>query len=479
MAKKRYIMAVDLGASNGRCILGEWDGEKLSGREILRFPNGPIETADGRLWWNIPHIYTKIIEALQKCAAEGCRPECIGIDSWAQDFGLIDSTGLPLSMTRCYRDTYTQAGYDRFLQKYGADWLFDRTGTLPFSGSTLFQLAALQEQSPALVGSAHRLLHVPNLLNYFLGGVVSCDCTLSSFSQLYDNRANCWSRDIIDTFSLPDVFPEVLIPGQLIGQTGASIERETGCRPKLALVAGHDTASALYAAPDADDPETLVISSGTWSMMMSVVSGANDCRTNSETCAKSQTVIPGCNAYIPSVTNGLGAQGEHILTNGVTGMWMLQRCMHRWELENRFPGYPALEQYAFAHPAEAFFDVDAPELSWTTDMEEEIGRLCRAKGFTAPKDPFEFYNTILNSLAIKYAATAKSFEELTGVAKKRIRMLSGGSKAPVLVELTRRHTGCDILTGPVEASCVGNLALQLTALGECAPGERPALAHEF
>ncbi|MBE6931484.1 MAG: hypothetical protein E7463_14515 [Ruminococcaceae bacterium] len=462
MTKKRTIMAIDLGASNGRCVLGEWDGKVLNGREILRFPNGPIETADGRLWWDIPFIFNKIKEALRICAAEGCAPECIGIDSWAQDFGLIDRNGLPLTMTRCYRDTYTQELYDRFMAEKGSQWLFDRTGTRPFNGSTLFQLASLRQQAPSITSAASQLLYVPGLLNYFFSGVPTCDCTLSSFSGIYDNRRRCWNEEIIRHFDLPAVLPEVLIPGQIIGELSENIALDCGCRPKIALTAGHDTASALYAAPDADDPETLLISSGTWSMMMCTTGG-----------------IVELDAENDPFSNGLGARGETIMTRGMTGLWIFQQCKKRWEMEGRFPGYAALEQYAAEHPAESYFDVDAPELSRVTDMESTIARLCRENGFAAPETPHEYYNTILNSLAITYAGAVKRFGELTGTPKKRIRLLSGGSKDPTLQALTRRHTGCEVVTGPVEASCVGNMMLQLTAIGECAHGERVPVARDF
>ncbi|MBQ2756762.1 MAG: hypothetical protein IJF27_08815 [Oscillospiraceae bacterium] len=459
MSDKRYLMAVDLGASNGRCVLGEWDGECLSAREILRFPNGPVETADGRLWWNVFAIYENIKKALKICVDEGCAPECIGIDSWAQDFGLIGKQGQPFAMPRCYRDSYTHEDHAAFMaDPEKVDWLWNSTGTTGFSGTSLFQLNAQKKESPAVIESAASMLYIPNLLYYYMSGVVSCDCTLSSFSLLYDNEKKCWSNEVIEKFGLPDIFPEAATPGQIIGEASDEILRETGCRPKIALVAGHDTASALYAAPDGDDKETLVISSGTWSMMLSV----------SDKCPK-EFLTPGC-----GLGSGLGARNEWIITGGVTGLWMFQQCKRRWEAEGRFPGYPALEGYAAEHTdIETYFDTEAPSLSWNQDMEAEIGKLCEEKGFAAPKDQFETYNTIMNSLARKYAETVKQFSELTGIEKKRIRLIGGGSKDPTLVALTKKHSGLEVLTGPIESSCAGNMMLQLVALGECKPGQRP------
>ncbi len=447
MGDARYVMAVDLGASNGRCVLGRLADGRLSAGEVCRFPNAPV-AAGGRVYWDVLAIYERIKQAFRNCAAEGIYPECVGIDSWAQDFALVSGSGLPLCPPRCYRDGYTK---ELFAEKNAGDGparLADITGSAPFSGSTLFQLGALLREEPGIAAAARELLFIPNLLYRMMGARASCDCTLASASQLCGEGAG-WSRELISEFGLPEVFPPIELPGGLIGECSDEFYRETGCRPKIALVAGHDTASAMYAAGERGVGGELVVGSGTWSMMM--------CETSAR--------VRGFDPVREPFLNVLGARGERLLLRGATGLWCFQQVKKEWEAQGRFPGYAALEAYALERPARAWFDPDEPSLSWNDGMELEIARLCVKNGFDSPKCEGEYYAVIMNSLARKYAAMKADFERLTGKRFGRVRIVGGGAKDPTLLRLTREHTGCEVAAGPVEASSEGNLRLQFRALG--------------
>lgn len=455
------VMAADLGASNGRCILGEYDGSRVTFRQIRRFGIAPVRIGES-LYWNPLQFLDEIKSAVAGCVKVGLPPDTISIDSWAQDFGLITRNGTLLGLPHCYRDPYTAGSYRMLEKRIGMERIFGSCGVVPFPGSTLPQLVAQTTREPWIADCADSLLFIPNLLYYFMSGVVSCDYTLASFTSLYDNFARRWHGGLIGGLGLPAIFPEAKEPGQVIAETDESFSAEAGCRMKIVLGAGHDTLSAFFASPGSMDRDTIVISSGTWSMLLGAV----------------EKPLTEYNPAQPFY-NTLGPDGRPVLCRGVTGLWILQQCMKQWRAEDPSLTYESLARKAASFEADAWFDADSPELSLSADMCATVRRLCEENGSGSVKNRQEIYLSILNSLARKYAQVVGDFERVTGAHIEKIRVVGGGARNPVLTALTEKHTGRQVLTGPFEATSIGNILCQLIALGEIRRTDIPQLIPDI
>jgi rhamnulokinase len=442
------VIAVDIGASNGRVMVGGFDGSKLEVHEAGRFPNTPVHLAGG-LFWNVLSLYDSIRDIIGRCYRQGLEPSAIAFDTWAQDFGLIGN-GILLSNPRHYRDPYTDGQVFKAGNKMAPGALFDIVATHPFQGSAFYQLMAMREKYSGLLDHADHLLFMPNLFTYLTCGLVSCDCTIASFSQMYDISQKKWSSDILARFDLPDILPSAQNPGQIIGKTDQEFNEETGYSGlNVVLAAGHDTASAAYTMLGRND-SPLVVSSGTWSMFVANV----------------ERPVTSFRDSGMNFTNALGADGKHILVRGLTGLWILQQCMKQWKTNGLVLIFAELERYALEHVCDVWFDVDDPELAQTQNMLQTVADLCIKNGFTSPGSPYEYYTVIMHSLARKYEQVFLEFEAVTGKPHKNICIIGGGAKDPVLRSLTSYYSNRKVITGPCEATALGNILLQLIALGE-------------
>ena len=452
-----HVIAIDVGASNGRVMAGSFDGSRLAVREAGRFPNTPVGLAGG-FYWNILSLYDSIKSILRQLNQQGQEVASLAFDTWAQDFGLIGSRSL-LANPRHYRDPYTEGQVAAASQKMSPREMFDVIATRPFQGATFYQLLAMKEKQPRLLACADHLLFMPNLLTYLASGIISCDCTLASFSQMYDIFRKDWSGEIRSRFDLPDILPPVQLPGQVIGQTDYDFAADTGYSGiKVVLAAGHDTASAAFTKLRHGE-NSLVISCGTWSML---VAGSD------------QPVVSYRDTDL-SFSNALGADGRYILVRGITGLWMLQQCKREWQAAGTDVGYAELERYAFEHDCPAWFDVDDPRLAQMQSMSQAIAQLCLQNGFAAPRSPHEYYTVIMHSLARKYQQAFAEYESVTGRVYNPVHIIGGGAKDPVLRELTARYSHKDVVAGPAEATAIGNILLQLIALGEISEDQVPDL----
>ena len=450
------VLAFDLGASNGRCILGAFDGQRLNLEEIGRFDNAAVELGHD-IFWDILWIYNNIKRLTGECVNKKIKISSIGVNSWAQDYGLVGN-GTLLTQVRSYRDPYTDGIFNTRHDLISPERLFRLNGTAPFKGATLYQLAAAARQNPGLFNGDIILQFIPNLISYFMTGVTSCDCTLASFSQIYNNTDNCWSGDIINTFGIPRILPSADIPGRIIGYTNQVFKEQTGLKPvPVALVAGHDTASAVYGAMDKNHANTLYLSSGTWSMLAAHV---DEPVTDHKTA--------GDEYY-----NAAGANGNRLLIRGVTGLWILQECIKIWRRDGYEIDAHILEK-GFDNDICGWFDADDPRLFHNYDMNAAVRELLNENGFSAGSNA-AVYHAILDSMARKYKHITEIYETIINKKFDKIKIIGGGLKNKLLNDLTGKYTGKRIETGHPEASAVGNILLQLQALGELDINDRPVI----
>ena len=449
--KKIKMLAIDLGASSGRGIVGTFDGEKITLEENHRFPNEPVMVA-GQYTWDIVRILHEIKTSIRKCATGEDRDiDSIGIDTWGVDFGFLDKRGHLLANPVHYRDLRT-VGIPAYSEAFvSADEVYDITGIQVLELNSLYQLLAVQKNSPELFDIATDMLFVPDLLNYFLTGYKQTEYTIASTSQLLDAKKRDWSDELIKRFGLPTkLFSKIVPPGTVCGNFLPSLSEEFGgINPKVISVAAHDTGSAVLAVP-AKNEKFIWISSGTWSIM------------GTET--KDPVISEKSKEY--NFTNE-GGYGDTIrFSKNITGLWVEQESKRQWEREGEKISFAELATMAAeAEPLRCFIDPDDQRFATPGNIPKRIADYCRETGQFVPQTKGEIVRCILESLAMRYRYTVECIDEMCGERIPAINIVGGGTKEEQLSQFAATACGRPVYAGPVEATAIGNIAAQAIALG--------------
>jgi rhamnulokinase len=435
----KRVAAVDLGASSGRVMLGEVGPNVLELRELNRFWNGPVRVR-GTLHWDILHLYRSMLDGLRSAGPI----DGIGIDSWAVDYGLLDSSGHLLGNPVHYRDSRTDGVMERVLSAIPAPELYGVTGLQQLPFNTIYQLAA--EELPA---GATTFLMIPDLLAYWLTGEIGVERTNASTTQLYDVLTRDWSDLLASRVGLPRrLLPVLREPGDVIGTV---VPDDTGLAPGIPVVAvgSHDTASAVVAVP-ASGERFAYISSGTWSLVGLELDGP----------------VLSDEAREANFTNEGGVGGRIRFLKNVMGLWILQECQRIWSDDDLGQ---LLRDAAEAPPFTVLIDPDAPEFLAPGNMPARIEEHCRATGQEPPQSRGAVVRCILESLALAYRRTVRTAQTVADRAVDVLHVIGGGSQNELLCQLTADACGVPVLAGPVEASALGNVLVQARALGEPFP----------
>lgn len=444
---EKYYLAVDIGASSGRHILGHLENGKMVLEEIHRFPNGNIEK-DGELIWDIDALFQEIIKGMKKCKEAGKIPVSVGIDTWAVDIVLLDEKDKRIGNAVGYRDSGTK-GMDKKVYEYiSEDDLYARTGIQKQIFNTIYQLMAWKESKPALFKKARTMLMVPDYLHFLLSGEKATEYTNATTTQLVSPITKDWDFDLIDTLKFtPSLFQKIVLPGTCLGNLTEEIQREVGFNCKVVVPATHDTGSAVMAVPvekGEEDENILYISSGTWSLMGTELLEAN-CSSESK-------------EY--NLTNEGGYDYRFRYLKNIMGLWMIQSV--KKEIGK---GYSFGEICEMASKADIASIVDANDDRFLSpkNMTEEVKRACVESGQQVPEDLAEVAAIIYNSLAKCYGKTIEEIEVITGKTFDGIHIVGGGSNAEYLNQLTAKATNRTVYAGPTEATAIGNLSAQMIA----------------
>ena len=447
------MLAIDLGASSGRGIVGSFDGNKLYLKENHRFPNEPV-LINGSFRWDIMRIFHEIKLALGKCAiSEDKDIASVGIDTWGVDAGFIDKAGQLMANPYNYRDVRTQGILEKAFEIVPADELYKATGNQFMNFNTLFQLLATKLSSdPWILEKADKMLFTPDLLNYFLTGIAKSEYTIASTSQMLDARTRSWNLDLIKKFGLPThLLQDIVMPGRVLGDLLPAITDEVGkLSAKVINVTAHDTASAVVSVP-ADHDNFVYISSGTWSLMG---------------CETKEPVIDDVTLKY-NFTNEGGYGGTIRLLKNIMGLWLEQESKRQWEREGEKTTYDQLSDMAMAStPLKCFIDPDAPEFAPPGDEPRRIAEFCRRTGQSVPETKGEIVRCIFDSLAMMYRNVVEKIEEISGTKVPYINIVGGGTKEAPLCQLAANACGRPVYAGPVEATAIGNILVQAMAMGE-------------
>jgi rhamnulokinase len=444
---KRYYLAVDIGASSGRLILGSLHNGCIEIEEIHRFENIPVSRND-TLCWQLDKLFVEIISGLKKCAATGKIPISMGIDTWGVDFVLLGDDGQMIGEPVAYRDRRTQ-GLDIEIDKLiSPESLYSRTGTQKQIFNSIYQLYAIKKNSAELMQKADRFLMVPEYLNYLLTGTKMSEYTNATTTGLVNAHAQTWDRELLDLLGFPlAIFGQLQTPGTLVGSFSAEVAREVGFYCDVVLPATHDTASAVLAAPIQDD-QSIYISSGTWSLI------------------GTELEVPNCTEESRRLnfTNEGGYDYRYRYLKNIMGLWMIQSL--KKELGDP---YSFSEINRLARNSQGFssiVEVNDPGFLSPDSMTLAIKDFCVKSNQAEPKTPGETAECIYQSLAKSYAATLQQIEHMTNQSYSTIHIIGGGSRDAYLNELTIQATDKRVLSGPVEATTIGNILAQMIRAGE-------------
>jgi len=452
MAKKASYIAVDLGAESGRVMLGRIADGRLSLEQIHRFGNGPVEE-HGSLRWDFDRLLSEIKTGIGQAAkkADG-RVHGIGVDTWGVDFGLLGADGRLLEKPYHYRDRRTNGMMDQAFALMPKRQVYESTGIQFMQLNSLYQVLAMRLADSPTLAKTERLLFMADLFSYFLCGKALGEYTLASTSQMMDMKTGKWSKPIFDGLSLPEkIMPEVIMPGTVVGDLTNKVASEIGC-PTIPVIAigSHDTASAVLGVP-AGGGKWAYLSSGTWSLMGVELPGA----------------IINDRTFKYEFTNEGGVDNTIRLLKNIMGLWLVQECKRQWQREGQDLSYGDLTKMAAA--AKPFFgriECDRSDFLAPGDMPARINKCLAETGQKPTQDKGQMVRLVLESLALKYRSVLSAIEDVTGQPIEVLHIVGGGIQNELLCQFTANAIGRKVVTGPIEATAIGNILMQAKAAGQ-------------
>ena len=451
MSLRKALVAVDLGAQSCRVSLLRWKNGIPEVRVVHRFPNAPVPSGKG-LRWDIARIFAGVEAGLRQCAelaTEGIAS--VGIDGWAVDYVRLDRDGKRIGDPFCYRDERTTRAMREVFGLVPPEKLYELTGIQIISLNSLFQLYA---DNISGVAAGLRWLNLPEYVTHLLGGRPVAEYTNATHTQLVALGERKWCAEIFRATGLAlSSAPEIVGTGTLVGSIAGELSRLPAFREThLTVPACHDTASAIAAIPAIGD-DWAFISSGTWSLVGTVLPGP---------CVSGD-------ARKMNFTNLGGVGGTICFLKNVNGMWLLRQCMDQWEKAGHVWTVGELLRECLKLPRPTrLIDVDDPQLMVPGDLPAHINaQLLEAGQAPLPLDRAgisQMANLIFHSLAERYAEVLQAIARITGKKLKRLFIVGGGGRNEFLNRLTAERTGLDVHCGSSEASTIGNFAVQMAAL---------------
>ncbi|MEG0693032.1 MAG: rhamnulokinase family protein [Oscillospiraceae bacterium] len=449
MSRKK-VLAFDFGASSGRAMLGYFDQNQIHMEEIHRFSNDPVNIS-GTLYWDIARLLFEVKQSIEKAVAKGGF-DAIGIDTWGVDFGLIDKKGKLIGNPVHYRDLRTETTPQEVFKLISKEKIYCETGIQFMRINTLYQLFALKNQQPELLELTDKILLIPDLIAYFLTGKMRCEQTNASTTNIYNPVTKTWSQSLLSSIGMSsEILPEFIRAGQAYGDLSTEICEELACSPVPVIAVGtHDTASAVAAAP-AIDKDFVYISCGTWSLFGT----------------ENETPVLTKQAQELNFTNEIGVGDKVRLLKNIMGLWLIQQSRQHWLKTGEAVTFNMLENEALeSEPFRCFIDPDHVRFELPGNLPKRVQEFCRDTNQYIPQTRGEIMRCIYQSLALKYRYTFDQLKELTGKNYQSIHMLGGGIKDTLLCRMTANATGVLVKAGPIEATVMGNIAVQYIGLGE-------------
>jgi len=479
----KYYLAIDIGASSGRHILGWLEEGRIRLEEVFRFENRQVRRG-GHDCWDVERLWDGILQGLRACARLGKIPDTVGIDTWAVDFVLLNQEDRVLGDAVSYRDGRTR-GEDAAVERLVSPRaLYQKTGIQKQAFNTIYQLSALRRERPRQLEEARAFLMIPDYFHFLLTGVKRQEYTNATSTGLVNARDKTWDRELLQALGLPErLFGPLSMPGSAVGPLLPEIAAQVGFQTRVVLPATHDTASAFLAVP-ARDENAVYLSSGTWSLL----GVENDAPITTQ---RSQA---------QNFTNEGGAWYRFRYLKNIMGLWMIQSIRRELNAESYVAGkesapwkldvQPGQRQWSFPELIEAAQGAaDFPSIVNANDnaflapesMIAAVQNACRAAGQKAPERVGELMQCVYRSLTLCYRRAVQDLSELTGRKYTSVNIVGGGCQDLYLDRMTAQTLQMPVYAGPVEGTAIGNLAVQMIAAGEFAglAQVREAIRHSF
>jgi rhamnulokinase len=454
MTRGAHYLAFDLGAESGRAVLGWRDGGRLQTEIVHRFPNRPVQTADG-LHWDVLSLWAEIQQGIGLAAAHSeTGLASVGVDTWGSDFALLDRQGVLVANPWHYRDQRTDGMQELVEQIVPRAELYAQTGNQSMRQNTLLQLTAMVRQGSPLLESAHTLLMIPDLFHFWMTGVRSVEFSSATTTQFYNPRAGRWAAELLTSLGLPGhLLPPIVPPATKLGPLVPWLQELCACGPlDVVLPVTHDTGSAVVAAPVLE-PGFAFISSGTWSLVGTEV--------------PAPVIDP--QGLALNITNEGGWNGTFRYLKNVLGLWLVQECRRTFARAGQEYTYDELTTAAAAAaPLRSIVDPDDSTFFAPGDMPARIAAYCRRTGQPVPDGVGAIVRCTLESLALKYRYVIESIETILARRLSPIVVLGGGARNTLLNQFTADALQRTVIAGPVEATALGNLVVQMIGRGELA-----------
>ena len=449
----RNMVAFDLGASNGRAILGQFDGKRIEMRELHRFENNYIEM-NGVYYWDTPYLYSQLKQGLLAFRQGGFGElDSFGIDTWGVDYGLLDKNGHLAGVPRSYR-LGVQEDIDAVTAVIPRETLYARSGIdTGLTFNTLYQLCRRKREGDGALEIADTLLLTPDLLGYFLTGAVGTEYTIATTTQLYNPTTRDWDWETIDQMGLPRrIFTKVEPSGTIRGRLRPELCRELGLNPAAFVAVGsHDTASSVAAIPGRGS--FAFCSSGTFSLVG----------------VEMERPVLSPQAMADGFSNEGTVQGGFRPLRNIIGLWLIQECRRDWMKEGKNLSWDGIVQEAQRAPAlRSIIDTDSPEFYAGGGMEQKIRDYCARTGQPVPETVGETARCIYESLALKYRHAIEGLERMKGERIDSMNIVGGGIQNKLLCQMAADAAGRPVITGPIEGAAMGSLLTQAMALGDLA-----------
>lgn len=443
MKNIEYFLAIDIGASSGRHILGHMNEEnKLQIEEIYRFNNG-VKKVDNHLCWDLNQLFYEIINGLKKCKELNKIPSYLGIDTWAVDFVLLDKKNNILGNSISYRDSRTKNIPEKIFSKVNEKELYKRTGIQKLNFNTIYQLYSLRENDSQILENAETFLMIPDYFNFLLTGKKAIEYTNATTTQLFNINSLNWDKELLNTLNIPEkIFASVQMAGTPLGTLKKEVVDEIGFDLEVLLTTSHDTASAVLAIPSTDD-QTLYLSSGTWSLL------------------GSELKVPLCNEKSRKLnfTNEGGMNYNYRYLKNIMGLWILQNIRKELDCKYSFPELAKMAKSCQEKPL--IIDINDNNFLAPTSMIKAIENYCIDNFSYKPNSINEVLSIVYHSLAKSYANSIKELENILDKKFETLHIVGGGCQDEYLNSLTAKEIGCKVLAGPIEATAIGNITAQM------------------